>query len=283
MPSDYTRALFRAGIKHPEHHGAPRGDARRSSCAVHNRVMLASTGPLEGRIALVTGAGRGIGRATAIALAAAGAEIAIAARSQSELDETAHSIRSDGGICIAVPADVLVEEQCERLVDTVAAHFGRLDILVNNAGGARFAPWWELTTEDFDYNLAINLRSAFLVSRAAVRYMLPHKSGVIVHVASSSGKKPYAGQGAYCAAKAGQIALARVMALELRDHGIRVHTICPGGVDTRLAAEMHPHRDRTNWIQPEDVAETILHLVTLPAHVTVDEVVLRRYDADPLW
>ncbi len=237
---------------------------------------------LAGRVAVVTGGGRGIGQATAVTLASAGADLIVAARTQEELEETARRVRAAGRRCMTVPTDVTDEAACERLMEAAVAGFGDIDVLVNNAGAARFAPVWELTTEAFDLSLNVNLRGAFFCARAALRAMMPRRSGSIVNVASTSGKKPYAEQGAYCASKAGLIALSKVMAMELRPYGIRVHAVCPGGVDTRLAEEIHPHRNKEGWIQPQDVADAILYLLSTPGNITLDELVIRRTDAEPL-
>ena len=237
---------------------------------------------LEDRVAVVTGGGRGIGRETALSLARSGADIVVAARSTDELEETATLVREIGRRCLVVQTDVTQETDCEALIERTVAEFGRIDILVNNAGGAVFRPFWELSTEEFDFHYAVNLRSTFLCSRAAARHMMEQKSGAIVNIASSSGMKPYPTQAAYCAAKAGVISLSKVMALELRQFGIRVHVICPGGVDTQMAAEIHPHRDKTGWIQPGDVAQAVLYLLSLPTNVSVDEIAIRRFEADPL-
>lgn len=237
---------------------------------------------LHGQTAVITGAGRGIGRATALALARAGADLALAARTERELAETAAAVRALGRRALVVPTDVADEAACERLIERAVAELNRLDILINNAGAARFAPFWELTTEEFDLNLNVNLRGTFFCARAAARVMIPRRSGTIVNISSSSGKKPYLTQGAYCAAKAGVIALSKVMAMELRPHNIRVHVICPGGVDTQLAAEIHPTRDKTGWIRPEDIAQSILYLLSTPLNIAVDEIVIRRFEAEPM-
>lgn len=237
---------------------------------------------LVGQVAVVTGAGRGIGRATAEALARAGAEVVLAARSIHELEETAERVREVGSSCLIVPTDVSREADCENLIAKTIETFGQADILINNAGAAHFAPVWELTTEQFDLSLNVNLRGMFFCSRAALRVMIPRRRGSIINISSSSGKKPYATQGAYCASKAGMIALSKVMAMELRPHQIRVHVICPGGVDTRLASEIHPHRDRTGWIQSEDIAQAVLYLLSTPPNITLDELTIRRFEAEPL-
>jgi 3-oxoacyl-[acyl-carrier protein] reductase len=237
---------------------------------------------LAGKVAVITGGGRGIGRATALRLARAGMRIVVAARTAAEIDETAQSVRAIGAPCISAPTDVADEAQCAALIDRAVSEFGAVDLLVNNAGNARFRPIWETTAADLEYNLAVNLRGLFFCSQAALRVMMPRKRGQIIHIVSSAARKPYANQGAYCAAKAAALALSTNMALELRPYGIRVNAINPGGVDTRLAAEVHPTRDKAGWIRPEEIAETVAYLASLPSNVTVDQVTLRRFLAEPL-
>lgn len=240
-------------------------------------------GGLVGKVAVVTGGGRGIGRSTAVALAREGADILAASRTMAELRETAALVTAEGRRCEIVRADITVEADCISVIDAAMDRFGGVDILVNNAGGARFHRLAEMSVEDFDYTLNVNLRSTFLCSRAVLPVMLRQGTGEIVNVASSAARKPYVEQGAYCAAKAGVVALSHAMALELRDQGIRVHTVCPGGVATRMADEVHPARSKSGWIQPEDVARAIVFLVLSPGNITVDDIVIRRTASDPLW
>jgi 3-oxoacyl-[acyl-carrier protein] reductase len=234
------------------------------------------------KVCVITGAGRGIGRATAELLAGEGHRLVLAARTVSEIEETAEIARGIGAECLAIPTDVRSEDECEELIERTIEAYGQIDTLINNAGAAILKPVWELSREEFELNLLPNLGGTFFCSRAALRHMMPRRRGTIINIASSSGLKPYLTQGAYCASKAGVIALSKVMAMELRPHNIRVHVICPGGVDTRLAEEIHPTRDKTGWIQPEDVAQTIGYLLSLAPNVTVDEIVIRRFDADPI-
>lgn len=241
-----------------------------------------TAGLLAGQAAVVTGAGRGIGRAIARRLAAEGAVVALAARTGAQVEATARSIEAAGGRAVALTADVSREEDCERLIAAAVGALGRLDVLVNNAGTARFRPFWELTLDDYEAILGANLRGVFLCSRAAVRAMIPARRGTIVNIASTSGKKPYPRQSLYCASKAAVIAFSRCMALDAREHGIRVHAVCPGAVDTPLANEIHPERDRDGWLRPEDVAEAVVYLLRTPPNVVTDELVLRRFHADPI-
>jgi len=237
---------------------------------------------IAGQVAVVTGAGRGIGRETALLLAKHGVKIVAAARSVDELEETAAEVRALGSSCLVAPTDVTDEAQVERLFDQAEAKFGGIDIAIVNAGTGQFMSVAEMPTEVFDRTLNVNLRGAFFCCRAAAQRMIPRRSGSIVTVSSSSGKKPYPTQGAYCASKFGLVGLSKVLAMELRPFGIRVHTVCPGGVETQLASEIHPNRDKTGWIQPQDIAESILYLLTLPRNITADEIILRRFDADPM-
>lgn len=237
---------------------------------------------LSGTAAIVTGGGRGIGRAIALALASVGANVAVIARSEAELQETARLIQEQGRTAQTIVADLTAAAECERAIAEAVEGLGPPYILVNNAGAARFKPVESYSTDDVDWHYAVNFRSMYICSREALKHMIPRRTGTIVNIASSSGKKPYKHQGPYCAMKAAVISLSKVMALELREYGIRVHVICPGAVDTRMADVVHPERDRTGWMQPEDVAQVVLQLLALPHHLTVDEVVMRRYLADPL-
>ncbi len=237
---------------------------------------------LAGKTALVTGGGRGIGAATALALAQAGADVAVAARTEAEVQSVAEQVRALGRRSVAVCCDLAREDECLRAVEEASRELGGVAILVNNAGTARFAPMWETTGADFGLHMNLNLAAAFHCSRAVLPSMMAARSGWIVNVASSSGKKPYPKQGLYCASKAALIMLSKCMALELRDHGIRVHAVCPGAVDTRMSDQVHPERHRQGWIQPEDVASTILHLLAMPPHIATDEISVRRFMADPL-
>lgn len=237
---------------------------------------------LSGQVAIVTGAGRGIGRAIALALAGCGADVAIGARTRAELDAVAAEITGLGRRCAPMGMDVTRPRECSQFIEHAVATLGPPDILVNNAGSARFKAVHEYGDDELDLHYQVNYRSTHVCSREVLKHMIPRRKGTIINIASSSGKKPYVHQGPYCAMKAAVIALSKVMALELRDHGIRVHVICPGAVDTAMADLVHPERDRTGWMKPEDVAQVVLDLLALPAHLTVDEVVMRRFLADPL-
>lgn len=233
-------------------------------------------------MALVTGGGRGIGRAIALALARHGADVAVTARTDSEITCVAEEIAELGGRSICVPADVRREDEIDRVISRVEDEFGGIDILVNNAGVAIFGPLAEMTRADWNTVIETNVTGTFLFTRAVLPGMKARRSGRIINIASNAGKKPYFNQGAYTASKYAVVGFTKVLAMELREHNILVHCICPGGVETRLTAEAMPDRDRSDFLHPDDVAHAVIFLVTLSPRATVPEIILQRPNADPM-
>ena len=237
---------------------------------------------LEGKTALITGAGRGIGRGIAEAFAKQGCDVAAVARTLEQVEDTADLVRGSGRRALAVACDVSRPEEVTRCVDRVLTEFGQIDLLVNNAGVAIFKPFAETTLEDWRRTLDVNLTGAFLMMKAVMPSMMERKKGRIINISSVAGLKPLVDQGAYCASKYGLNGLSKVLAMELREHNIAVHAICPGGVDTELARDAMPDRDKSNWMQPEDIANACLYLASLHPRATVDELSIRRFGSVPL-
>lgn len=231
---------------------------------------------LEGRVAVVTGGSSGIGRAVARSLGRAGCRVAICARTPETLDEAAASLAREGFEVLAVPADVSRPEDVEELAERVVDELGPPDVLVNNAGLARFGDLEELSPEDFDTVFGVNVRGVFLCSRAFVPAMKERGDGVVVNVASLAGKNAFPGGTVYAASKHAVMGMSKSMMLELREHGIRVITVCPGSVNTRFFDEtdfFDPDRDAI--VQPEDVGELVREAVRLSDRGTVSEVEIR--------
>jgi NAD(P)-dependent dehydrogenase (short-subunit alcohol dehydrogenase family) len=225
------------------------------------------TGRLEGKVALVTGASRGIGRATALALAREGAHVVVAARTQPKLEEVAREVEALGVRALAVPADVGREEDVERLKKKALGSFGRVDILVNNVGVAKYGAVESLSAQDYDWMMNTNMRSSFLCTRAFLPWMLEREEGWIVFVTSVAGLRGLANKSVYCASKFAQVGFAQSLDYEVRERGIKVSVVTPGGVNTEFAygTGRTPGAARLkHYLEPEDVAEAVIFAVTQP-------------------
>lgn len=216
---------------------------------------------LEGKVAIVTGAGRGIGRATALALANEGADLVLAARTVSELNDVADEIRGSGREALAVATDVSVKSDVDSMVRQALDRFGKVDVLVNNAGVANHKALPDITEADWDLHINVNLKGVFLCTQAVFSHMCDRGSGHIVNVSSLAGKNfPYK-MAAYGSAKWGVVGLTGITHVEGRPHGVKAILVRPGPVDTRMRRENHKD-DLTKLAQPEDVADVILLAVT---------------------
>jgi 3-oxoacyl-[acyl-carrier protein] reductase len=231
---------------------------------------------LNERVALVTGASRGIGASVAEILARRGAKVAVSARTVSDLEAVAASIRKNGGEALAVPCDVVEPAQVDAMVETVVKKWGRLDILVNNAGlGTPAKPVEELPPEEWDQTILLNLKSVYLCIRAAAPVMKRQKYGRIVNVTSLAGRFFSRLSGPhYSAAKAGVVGFTRHMAAELGPFGVGVNSVAPSPVLTarvKVKWEARPEEERKKILagiplgrlaQPEEVATVIAFLAS---------------------
>lgn len=184
---------------------------------------------LRGSVIVVTGASRGLGRALALGLAEHGADLALVARTEADLRRVAAEAAKHGVRAEVFLADMSRATDIEAMVKAVRQAFGRIDVLINNAGiaGVEKAAH-ELTPEEWDHVLGVDLRGPALCASAVARVMVEQRQGRIINIASMGGIKPIARLAPYCAAKAGLIQLTRVMALELARHNVRVNVLCPG-------------------------------------------------------
>ncbi len=190
---------------------------------------------LDGKVALITGGSRGIGRATALGFAEAGADIIVASRKLPDLENVAEEIRRSGRKALPVAAHLGRMEDINSLVAKVNSEFGRIDILVNNAGTApAMSPAEDVDERLWDSIMNLNLKGLFFLSGAVARVMKQHGGGKIINVASMDGFKPESQIGVYAISKAGVIMATKVMALEWAQYNIRVNTLAPGNVHTRL-------------------------------------------------
>jgi NAD(P)-dependent dehydrogenase (short-subunit alcohol dehydrogenase family) len=196
------------------------------------------TGRLQGRAALITGAGSGIGRATAELFSAEGAAVGVVDMSADAAEETVAKITAAGGRALALVADVTSAEQVAAVVAQAASEFGRLDLLYNNAGVDSRGSVAEATEEDWDRCFAVNVKGTFLCSKAAIPHLRDAGGGAIVNQGSVAGLVAVPNFAAYCAAKGAVVSLTRSMAIDLAPQRIRVNAICPGTVFTPLMEPM---------------------------------------------
>jgi NAD(P)-dependent dehydrogenase (short-subunit alcohol dehydrogenase family) len=229
-----------------------------------------STRSLDGKVAIVTGAGRGLGRAMAEALADAGARVSVAARTRTELDAFVDEQAALGREALACPTDITDADAVNHLVDSTVDKFGRLDVLVNNSGIVATTPLLEQEPEEWDRVIATNLRGVYLATRAAGRYMVPARSGKVVNIASNFALQGVANHAAYSASKAGVIAFTKTMAIEWARYGIRVNALAPGYFATPLNADMRADPETTERVvkaiparrmgEPEEIKPWLLLL-----------------------
>ncbi len=232
---------------------------------------------LNDRVALVTGASRGIGRSISTALASNGARVVLSSRSRESLEVVKREI----GRATVIPADLAKEKDIDSLFLSVNEKFGRLDILVNNAGIGYFGNLVDFPIEDFDRLMEVNLRGTYLCCQQAMCMMIPKKMGHIINLSSVVGFKGYKNQSAYTASKHGIMGLTKSLAAEAQEYGIRVSVICPGVVNTDFGKAARPELPESVLIPPEDVANTVLYLLSLSDRSMVDQVYIRRSASSP--
>jgi NADP-dependent 3-hydroxy acid dehydrogenase YdfG len=229
---------------------------------------------LADQVAVVTGAGRGIGRAVATTLARAGAAVALAARSAAELESVAREVRATGGRALVVATDVRQEAAVETLARQTLAEWGRVDVLVNAAGLATFAPVTDSKLDDWDQILAVNLRGAVLCCRAVLPTMIARRRGTIINVGSVVTSRTLTGSAAYTASKYGLLGFSRVLAEEMRAHGVRVGVLSAGATDTPLWDVMPGAPARERMLRADQVAEAALLMASLGPNATLEELTL---------
>jgi 3-oxoacyl-[acyl-carrier protein] reductase len=214
---------------------------------------------LKDKVAVITGGSKGIGKAIAAALGLEGCRVAIAARHETELEKAAEELSRLNIEALTIKTDVRKSENVQNLVSNVESRLGAPQILVNNAGIGRFGEVANMSEEDFRDVLETNLFGVFYCTRGFLPGMISKKEGHIVNISSLAGKNNFAGGAAYCASKHGLISFAECLMLEVRQHNIKVSTICPGSVQTEFSAGSM----EKNWaLSPEDVAKAVVDVVT---------------------
>ncbi|HZR46721.1 MAG TPA: SDR family NAD(P)-dependent oxidoreductase [Candidatus Manganitrophaceae bacterium] len=216
---------------------------------------------LQDKVVLITGGGRGIGKAAVARFAAEGAKVAFCARSEGELFGVAKEIEGAEERLRPFRADISSRREVQRMVSQVTSEWGKIDLLINNAGV--LGPSEPIATyppEAWEEVIRININGTFLVTQAVVRTMIPQRSGTVVSVTSSVGRKGRAGWGAYAVSKFGLEGMMQTLADEVAPFGLRVVTLNPGGTRTRMRAAAYPKEDPARLQAPERVANGLLYL-----------------------
>ncbi|MBW2602900.1 MAG: SDR family oxidoreductase [Deltaproteobacteria bacterium] len=256
-----------------------------------NNAEDKTIGLLDGRVAIVTGGSIGIGLSTAAALAREDAYVVLVGRNRARLDKALLEIKQKTGSRknIGLELDVRRESDMEQMARQTLDHFGRIDILVAAAGilrarGGRLRTLQQMSLEEWDEVIDTNLKGLFLSNRAVIPTMIRQRSGNIVNLSSTSGRKGLAFDSAYCASKFGSIGLSEAISEELRQYGIRVQVLLPGAIDTGMWDQNGPIPPPKDILTPDRVADFILYMITLSEDTVLDSPIvepLKRHA--PIW
>lgn len=246
-------------IDHPLEAGAGAGEATR---------------PLEGRVVLVTGAGRGLGEAIAEALASSGASVIVADVREDAARAVAGRIERSGASAMAMALDVSDEVQARAAIARAERECGHLDVLVNNAGIDVTLPVVELTVQDWDRVLAVNLRGPLLMSKFALERMRRRERGHIVNIVSTAAKRAWPNAAPYHASKWGLLGLSHALHAEARQYGVKVTAVIAGGMRTAFLLDRFPDIDTSTLQDPRNVARTVCFVLTQPDETVIPEVMV---------
>ena len=233
---------------------------------------------LQGKVALITGASAGIGQACARVLAEEGCNLVLTARRQERLEALQAEAKAHGAETVFVTGDAREEQTALDTVKAAKDKFGRVDFLINNAGAGNYKNLVDTSAEEYDELMDTNVRSTFLFTRHTVPVMLEQKSGTILMLSSMAGVYGFGGEAVYCMTKFAQVAFAQALDRELREKGIKVGAICPGGVKTEFALGKGRTEEKvaqSEMLDPEDVAGVVLMACTQSPRSRIIEVQMR--------
>lgn len=229
---------------------------------------------LTGRVALVTGAGSGLGEAVAFALSRARVAVVAADINEEEANRVAAQVSLHGGHATPFKVDVSDASQVEEMVQAALNQYGRIDFLINNAGVDHTLPITEMTLDQWNRVIGVNLTGAFICSKAVFRAMQAQGGGHIVNVASTAGKRGWPNATAYCASKFGLVGFTQALAAEGRPFGIKASLIVPGGMRTHFFDRLEEKPDPKNLNDPSNVANVIVFTLSQPAECNINEVIV---------
>lgn len=232
---------------------------------------------MKDRVAFITGGGGGIGRAIAKSLAQEKVKIVLfGGNNIAKLEETAKVVKQTGGECEIFAGNLLDQTKTSSLFDKAIQTVGKLDILINNAGCAQSTPFEQISTEEFDNIMNLNVRVPFFLTQKALPYLKKSDRASIINIASVVAHAGYPLQSAYTASKHALLGFTKSLASELFDKGIRVHAVSPGGVYTDMVKVSRPDLTPDGMIMPEDIAEIVTFLLKSRTNAVIDEVCVHR-------
>ena len=241
---------------------------------------MLNTIDLNGKRALITGAGSGIGRAIALRLAEAGMKLALVGRSADKLMRTA-ALTGRPLDMLVLPTDITTSRGIDDIMRILEGHFKGLDVLVNNAGMALNCPFEQTDEADFDRIMALNVKAPFVLCQRTLKLLRQSECPTIINIGSVVAHQGYVQQAAYAASKHALLGMTKALAKEVSGEGIRVHIISPGGVYTDMIAVARPDLTPEGMIQPEEVAELAAYLIAHRGNAVVDEIRLHRVNKEP--
>lgn len=241
--------------------------------------MTPSPISLADKTALVTGASAGIGWATAISLARQGANLVVTGRRAERLRQLCAEIEALGAKAVFYAGDAAEEATARQTIALAIATFGHLDIVINNAGAGNYKNLIDTSVEEYDSLMDANMKSGFLFSRYAAPLLIEQKSGTILFISSIAGLQGAAGEAVYCASKFAQVGFAQSLDAELRKYGIKVGTICPGGVKSEFGlgrGRTEEYIRNSHMMEPQEVAEAIVFACLQPPNVRIPQMTVRH-------
>ena len=231
------------------------------------------------KIALVTGASSGIGKSLAVQLSKIGFRVILCSRRKDLLNDIEKEIFDLGGKAYTVELDITKDSSVENLFKE-SKKIGFVDVVVNNAGFGKFDKIQDISTQDWDSQISVNLRGCFLITKLFSKPMIDNKGGTLVYVNSVAGKKAYPYSSAYVASKFGLLGFSRSVREELREHNIKVISVHPGAVDTAFWDNVDTDFPRYEMMSSEDVSESIIHAISAPSNVVLEEIDIQRTQGD---
>ena len=235
---------------------------------------MSTRNSIEGKVAIVTGASKGIGKAIASVFAKSGAKVVLAARTGNVVEHVASDLKETGADVLAIPTDVTNGDAVQSLITETLDVYQHLDILINNAGAGVFGNVVDYDFADWDTVINSNLKGVFLCSKFALPHLIADGGGQIINVLSIAAKVAFPASGAYCAAKAGALALTKVLAAEVRQQNVRVTAVLPGSVGTPFWDDIPEHPDFEKMLKPEHIADVILSVCQQPNGMVTEEIVV---------